>query len=75
MQCNSNKKQKPNPKQLVTDYGTRQISRQNFSRIVALPLTALRNIGDIKKVNVKLVQDENGEQFLKLSPIKNSEEQ
>ena len=53
-----------------TDFGTRTISNQNFSKIVALPKQALANCGldTTMKVNVKLVQ--NGkEKFLKLSPV------
>ena len=55
---------------MVTDFGTRQISQQNFSRIVALPKMALQNCGldTSNQVNVKLVQD-NGKKFLKLTPI------
>lgn len=54
---------------MVTDFGNRTISTQNFSRIVALPKTALINCGiESTKVNVKLVQQD-GEKFLKLTPI------
>jgi len=59
-----------NPKPMVTDFGTRQISQQNFSRIVALPKLALQNCGIDSQVSVKLIQ-QNGEKFLKLSPTKN----
>ena len=54
---------------MVTDFGNRTISTQNFSKIVALPKTALINCGvKYPKVNVKLVQD-NGERYIKLTPI------
>jgi len=53
-----------------TDFGTRAISNQNFSKMVALPKQALANCGTGKtmRVNVKLV-DDNGKKFLKLTPI------
>lgn len=55
---------------MVTDFGNRTISSQNFSKIVALPKTALTNCGseETTKVNVKLVLD-NGERYIKLTPI------
>ena len=52
-----------------TDFGIRQVSHQNFSRIVALPKLALQNCGIDSQVSVKLIQ-QNGEKFLKLSPAK-----
>lgn len=65
-------KNKPNSdsKPMITDFGTRKISNQNFSKMVALPKTALMNCGnsDTTEVNVKLVQ-QNGEKFIKLTPI------
>ncbi len=51
------------------DFGYRTISDQNFSRIVALPKTALMNCGNPVKVNVKLVQ-EDGTKYIKLTPVK-----
>jgi len=54
----------------ITDFGTRQVSHQNFSRIVALPKLALQNCGIDSQVSVKLIQ-QNGEKFLKLSPTEN----
>lgn len=57
---------------LVMDFGTRTISDQNFSKMVALPKTALTNCGNPEKVNVKLVQQD-GEKFLKLTPIAQKE--
>ena len=55
---------------MVTDFGNRAISSQNFSKIVTLPKTALTNCGagETARVNVKLVQD-NGERYIKLTPI------
>lgn len=55
---------------VIMDFGTRKISNQNFSKMIALPKTALANCSsqEIARVNVKLVQQE-GEKFLKLTPI------
>jgi len=54
---------------MVTDFGNRTISSQNFSKIVALPKTALINCGiDTTKINVKLVQQD-GEKYIKLTPV------
>ena len=52
---------------VITDFGDRKVSQQNFSKIVALPKTALTNSGIESHVNVKLVQT-GTEKFLKLSP-------
>ena len=52
-----------NHEPMVIDFGNRAISSQNFSKIVALPKTALINCGvESTMVNVKLVQD-NGEKY------------
>lgn len=60
---------------MVTDFGNRTISTQNFSKIVALPKTALINCGmESTMVNVKLVQQD-GEKFLKLTPIVEKEKE
>ena len=55
---------------VVIDFGERTVSNQNYSKMVALPKTALKNCTNdkIMKVNVKLVQN-NGEKFLKLTPV------
>ncbi len=55
-------------KGIETDFGNRTISDQNFSRIVALPKTALMNCGNPVKVNVKLVQKGDAK-YIKLTPI------
>jgi len=60
--------------EFITDYGLRQVSHQNFSRIVALPKLALQNCGIDSQVSVKLIQ-QNGEKFLKLSPAKSKGDQ
>jgi len=57
----------------ITDFGTRQLNQQNFSRTVVLPKTALQNCGcnlDDKdlKVNVTLVQKDD-EKFIKVTPV------
>ncbi len=65
-----NQKPRNNSEQVVIDFGTRKISNQNFSKMIAIPKDALRNCGNGKamSVNVKLVQ-QNGEKFIKLIPI------
>jgi hypothetical protein len=65
------KNRKPNgdSEPVITEFGTRKISNQNFSKMVALPKTALMNCGsNTTQVDVKLVQ-QNGERFIKLTPI------
>ncbi len=57
----------------IIDFGDRQLNRQNMSRTVVLPKTALKNAGfdleeDDAKVNVSLVQH-GDEKFIKISPI------
>ena len=52
---------------MITDFGVRKVSQQNFSKIVALPKMALTNCGIDSQVNVQLVQY-GKERFLKLSP-------
>ena len=56
---------------MITDFGVRKISNQNFSKVIALPKTALANCGDTRtsKFKVELVQ-EKGKRFIKLSPAK-----
>jgi len=62
----------------IIDFGDRQLNRQNMSRTVVLPKTALKNCGfdlDDKdsKVNVSLVQHDD-EKFIKISPIAETED-
>ena len=57
---------------VITDFGTRKVSQQNFSKIVALPKMALDNCGITTEVNVKLVQFD-GEKFIELTPVKSNE--
>ena len=56
----------------ITDFGSRQLNTQNFSKTVVLPKTALINCGcnldEDVKVNIKLVQ-KGKEKFLKLIPV------
>jgi len=68
MQSKNNSKTRPE-EPIETDFGQRQVSHQNFSRIVALPKIALQNCGIKSQVTVTLVQ-QNGEKFLKISPAK-----
>ena len=53
---------------VITDFGNRKISKQNFSFIIALPRTALENCGITSHVNVKLVQWKD-EKFIQLTPV------
>ena len=56
--------------QVITDFGTRKIVGQNFSKMISLPKTALANLGSTAtNLKIELVQ-ENGEKFLKLSPAR-----
>ena len=59
-------------KELVTDFGERQLNKQNKSRTVVLPITALKNCGidldEDTKVNVSLVQSEDG-RYIIVEPI------
>ena len=57
----------------IIDFGDRQLNRQNMSRTVVLPKTALKNAGfdlddDDVRVNVSLVENDD-EKFIKISPI------
>jgi len=56
----------------ITDFGDRQLNKQNFSRTVVLPKTALKNCGcnpdEDCKVNVSLVHNKD-ERFLKITPV------
>jgi len=66
-------KQVQNHSELEVEFGSRKISNQNFSKMVAIPKTALQNCGcnlDDKdlKVNVALVQKDDTK-FIKLTPI------
>ncbi len=62
--------------EVITDFGERKINTQNFSKTVVLPKTALANCGcnldEDLKVNVQLVQN-NGERFIKLVPVCNTQ--
>jgi len=59
-------------KELVTDFGERQLNRQNKSRTVVLPRTALKNCGidldEDTKVNVSLVQSED-DRYIIVEPV------
>jgi len=57
----------------IIDFGDRQLNRQNMSRTVVLPKTALKNCGfdlddDETRVNVSLVERDD-EKFIKISPV------
>ena len=53
---------------MITQFGERAISDQNFSKIICLNKTALANLGNPSKVNVALVV-QGDEKFIKLSPV------
>ncbi len=62
----------------IIDFGDRQLNRQNLSRTVVLPKTALKNCGfdlddDKTRVNVSLVERDD-EKFIKISPIAETED-
>ena len=62
---------------IIIDFGDRQLNRQNKSRTVVLPKTALKNAGfdldeDDTRVNVSLVEHDD-EKFIKISPISETE--
>jgi len=55
-----------------TDFGDRKVSHINQSRMIAMPKMALKNCcgtADDLTVNVSMVQDSNGEKFLKVKPL------
>lgn len=63
----ANKQTKNNTSPMTTDFGNRKIVGQNFSKMISLPKTALKNLGTKStSLKVELIQ-ENGEKFLKLS--------
>ena len=62
----------------IIDFGDRQLNRQNMSRTVVLPKTALKNAGfdlddDETRVNVSLVERDD-EKFIKISPVTTTED-
>ncbi len=62
----------------INDFGDRQLNRQNMSRTVVLPKTALKNCGfdlddEDSKVNISLVENDD-EKFIKISPIAETED-
>jgi len=67
----STKKQPKINTPMVTDFGTRKVSNQNFSKVIAIPKIALKNCGGSRtsKLKVELVQDK-GQRFIKLTPVK-----
>ena len=62
----------------IIDFGDRQLNRQNMSRTVVIPKTALKNCGfdlddEDTQVNVSLVERDD-EKFIKISPIAETED-
>lgn len=75
MRKNASKSKPVSDSPRITDFGTRKVSRQNFSRIVALPKLALQDCGqEITQVNVKLVEFD-GKKFIQLTPIRSKGEE
>ncbi len=63
----------------IIDFGDRQLNRQNMSRTVVLPKTALKNCGcdldeEDAKVNVSLVERDD-EKFIKISPVSSTNDE
>lgn len=58
------------PEPVITDFGTRKVSQQNFSKIVTLPKAPLKNFKgeEAKFVRIFFVKNDK-EQFFKLTPI------
>ena len=71
MNSKKNKTKNHGSESIIMDFGNRKVSQQNFSKIVALPKTALDNCGIRSHVNVKLVQSKD-EKFIKLTPFENN---
>lgn len=59
-----------NSRPMVTNFGIRKVSNQNFSKVIAIPKIALANCGSPRtsKLKVELVQ-ERGQRFIKLTPV------
>ena len=59
-------------KDVIIDFGTRAITKQNFSRMFCIPKSALVNLGITSgdKIKVELVEcSEDDERYLKLTPV------
>jgi hypothetical protein len=60
---------------IVINFGTRAVSDQNFSKMIALPKQALANLGSkVERVKVELVQEGNSK-YIKLTPASEGGEQ
>jgi hypothetical protein len=70
MNSKKNSTKNHDSKSIIMDFGNRKVSQQNFSKIVALPKTALNNCGITSYVNVKLIQSKD-EKFIRLTPVEN----
>ena len=71
MTLKKNDKNPTKQDEMVTDFGTRKINTQNFSKTVVIPKTALENFQcgkEITSVDVQLVQT-NDEKYIKLVPV------
>ena len=69
------KKTSKKAKVLTTNLGERSLNKQHNNRTMVIPKLALENLGyDITKdkmtANVIIVQEANGEQYLKIIPKK-----
>jgi hypothetical protein len=67
MTIDSNKNHKTT-EPMITQFGRRSVSLQNYSHIFCIPSQALANLGNPKHLEVTLVM-QNGLRFLKLSPV------
>ena len=68
-------KTRKNAKVLTTDLGDRSLNKQHNNRTIVIPKVALENCGcdtsaDKMSASVTLVQEPNGETFIKVKPKK-----
>jgi len=69
------KSNRKNAKVLTTDLGERSLNKQHNNRTIVIPKVALENCGcdtksDKMSASVTLVQEPNGETFIKVTPKK-----
>ena len=68
-------KTRKNAKVLTTDLGDRSLNKQHNNRTIVIPKVALENCGcdtssDKMSASVTLVQEPNGESYIKVKPKK-----
>ena len=69
------KKTSKKAKVLTTNLGERSLNKQHNNRTLVIPKLALENLGyditeDKMSANVLIVQEANGEKYIKVIPIK-----